>query len=330
MTNKYPVSIVVPVFNAENFIERCAESLFCQTLNNVEFIFVDDCTPDSSISVLEKVIARHPDLKEAIQVIHNAENLKQSGSRRVGLQAATGEYILYVDADDWIEPEMAEQLYLAAKKNRADMVACELILEQKNGRIPLHYPEHIIQENSDFSKETLEEHYALFSSLWTKLIRRELLLKNEIILDRNITQFEDTAVVFFLRTTGKNFTRIHGTYYHYELRNEKSISRTMTFEKIMERVSAVEKCKDFLSNHQLTERYQNTLRLLEFTSKMDLVLLPETFRPADWRRIFPESSDLYRTYPNLSRFTRVLFAVVYHRLDWCAKMLCKLRRELKK
>ena len=96
------VSVIVPVYGVEKYIERCARSLFEQTLDDMEFIFVDDCTKDESIEVLKRVIDLYPVRKDQVKIIHHAVNKGLSRARETGVNAATGDYIGHCDSDDWV------------------------------------------------------------------------------------------------------------------------------------------------------------------------------------------------------------------------------------
>lgn len=101
------ISIIVPVYNAERAIERCAKSLMGQTLQDVEIIFVDDCSTDGSFAIITQLTK---DDNRCV-MLHNKVNMGCPSSRKVGLKAATGDYIIACDADDWVEPDFCETLY---------------------------------------------------------------------------------------------------------------------------------------------------------------------------------------------------------------------------
>ena len=96
----YKVSILVPVHNVEKFIEKCARSLFEQTYENLEYVFVDDCSPDKSMDVLERVVDEYPTRKSQIKVVRNAVNKGASESKNIAVANATGEFVSFVDSDD--------------------------------------------------------------------------------------------------------------------------------------------------------------------------------------------------------------------------------------
>lgn len=110
MRNK--VSIIVPIYGVEKYIERCARSLFEQSFKDIEYIFVNDCTTDASMSILASVIRDYPGYN--IHIINKKTNEGLPQARKTGVIASTGEYIMHVDSDDWLEPKAIEKLYLMA------------------------------------------------------------------------------------------------------------------------------------------------------------------------------------------------------------------------
>ena len=115
------VSVVIPVFKVRNFIERCATSLFEQTLEDVEYIFVDDASPDDSIEILKECLERYPKRKAQVQILTHEQNKGLPAARNTGLAVATGEYVFHCDSDDWVESTMLEDLYVTAIQNSADI-----------------------------------------------------------------------------------------------------------------------------------------------------------------------------------------------------------------
>lgn len=132
---KYKVSVIVPIYGVEKFIGRCVETLMRQTLKEIEYIFVNDATPDRSIENLHEVLTRYPDRQDSVVIIVNKMNKGLPASRNIGLQMAKGEYIFHCDSDDFVEPDMLEVLYTEAVKEQADIVWCDWFLSfEKNER----------------------------------------------------------------------------------------------------------------------------------------------------------------------------------------------------
>ena len=117
------VSVCIPVYGVEKYIERCARSLFEQTMTDgIEFIFVNDCTTDKSIEILERILAEYPGRQAQTKIIHHATNKGLVAARNTGLAHATGDYIIHCDSDDWVDLNFYESLYKKAVETGADVV----------------------------------------------------------------------------------------------------------------------------------------------------------------------------------------------------------------
>ena len=132
---KYKVSILIPVYNSEKYIQKCARTVFAQTLKEVEYVFVDDGSTDSGIDLLLQEIQKFPERFNDICIIRHERNRGISAARQTAFDRASGEYILAMDSDDYIEPEMLEQLYNEALVSGADIVFCDFVSETENKSI---------------------------------------------------------------------------------------------------------------------------------------------------------------------------------------------------
>ena len=111
MMSDVKVSVIVPVYKVEQYIEKCVRSLMEQTMKEgIEFIFINDCTPDDSMQILESVVGEYPDRADQVVIWNNSSNVGVSESRRKGIELAKGEYIGWCDSDDWCEKEMFEKM----------------------------------------------------------------------------------------------------------------------------------------------------------------------------------------------------------------------------
>lgn len=122
---KPTVTVIIPVYGVENYIERCAKSLFEQSLDNIEYIFVNDCTPDNSIVVLQNVIEQYPTRKEFVKILNHKQNQGLPAARQTGLKVATGDYVIHCDSDDWVDLDLYESMYNTALENNLDVVCCD-------------------------------------------------------------------------------------------------------------------------------------------------------------------------------------------------------------
>ena len=193
------VSVIIPIYKVEAFIERCAATLMEQTLPEVEYIFVDDATPDNSIVVLEEVIARYPHRKDQVRIVRHAENKGLPAARNTGLALATGEYIFHCDSDDYVELAMLEEMYNTAKERDADIVWCDWYLTfAKNER-------YMKQPSYETPLEALKAMLsgAMKYNVWNKLVKRSLYVDNNIQLPAGYGMGEDMTMMMLFANAQK-------------------------------------------------------------------------------------------------------------------------------
>ena len=181
------VSVIVPVYNTEKYLEECIRSLTEQTLSSLELIFVDDGSTDASPKILERYRARDP---EHIRVI-TQKNAGQGKARNVGLAAATGEYVGFVDSDDYVDRRMYAAMYTRAGSEELDLVECDF-----------HYLEEDGREKRSYGS----------AAPWNKLIRRRLLTDNDIWFPEGYI-YEDTSFYLKLRPFVKKQAKMLGAVY---------------------------------------------------------------------------------------------------------------------
>lgn len=202
------VSIIVPVYNVERYLPRCLDSLVGQTLRDVEIICVDDESPDRSLSILERYAARDGRIR-----IISQKNKRQGGARNTGLDAARGEWVAFIDSDDWIDARYMELMYEATLRHDVDVVCCSVLKERGRRR---KWNVHYVREECFAG---VQEKFAAACcppnfNTTNKLYRREALLRSGIRF-REHAVYEDVA--FQARTLcalGPMVT-LPGPVYHY-------------------------------------------------------------------------------------------------------------------
>jgi glycosyltransferase involved in cell wall biosynthesis len=216
------VSVLVPVYGTEAYIERCAISLFEQDYENVEFIFVNDCTNDSSIIILRDVIARYPHRIGQIRIIDHLCNQGLAAARRTALMYATGEYILNVDSDDFLEPLCLSTIMNMAVKSNTDIVYFDYY-KYNNGYRHIVRQKKIV-DNIEYIKLILE--LDLAACVWNKLIRRELYIDNGILPVVGVDTGEDLITTVPLIYKTKKILYVDTPLYNY-VYNPKSYTNNI-------------------------------------------------------------------------------------------------------
>ncbi|MBR3500040.1 MAG: glycosyltransferase family 2 protein [Bacteroidales bacterium] len=221
------VSLIVPIYKVEKYIEQCARSVLGQSWPSIQFIFVDDCSPDSSIDILESLIEREfASLKDRIQIIRKPVNEGLPQARKSGIAAATGDYILHVDADDWIEPDAVEKLALKAGETGADVVYFFAWKEFGDGRSRVITDKEFATPQ-DFADAVLvhDAHPSVVLKFW-----RRTLFSPEIFFPR-YGQAEDMVQSLQLLDRAKKAVRLPEPLYHYRRSDSDAMSRSKRARK---------------------------------------------------------------------------------------------------
>lgn len=216
------ISIIIPIYGTESYIEKCARSLFEQTLDNIEYLFIDDCTPDNSIEILKKIISEYPQRQEQSWILKMPVNSGQAKVREYGIKQATGEFVAHCDSDDWVDKGMYEALYNQAKKDGADVAVCPF-LESDGINPPTSlacFP--FVKDGLLTNKLSCWENEG---SLCNKIFKRELY--NNAITYPKDNMGEDMCLVYQLIYYCKKVSFVPDVHY-YIYRNPASITRTPT------------------------------------------------------------------------------------------------------
>lgn len=209
---KVEVSIIIPVYNSGKYLVKCLDSILKQEKCNIEIIIINDGSTDNS----HKIIEEYQILDSRIIYLYK-DNGGLSSARNAGIKLATGEYILHVDSDDWIEKDYCIDSYLFAKKNGLDIVITDMYTDYSNGDSKYTFG---VKNNK---KQIMDYLYVLdlwcnndlISNCCNKLIKRELYLKNKIMHPENITLGEDLVTTIRLIAKSSKIGSLKKPYYHY-------------------------------------------------------------------------------------------------------------------
>lgn len=222
MQKYYKISVIVPMYNVEKYITKCAQSLFEQTLDNIEYIFVDDGSTDSTIIVLKNILERYPNKKNCVRIVQHDKNKGVSSARNTGLKYAQGAYIYYCDADDYLERNMLEQLYNTANRTDADMVWCDFYMDFKDDT---KYCSAVTAEND---KITLLKKY--ISHGWNtpcnSIVKRQIYTENNLYSDEGYNFCEDYGLMVRAMFFANSYAYVKQALYHYNRTNTNSLVNT--------------------------------------------------------------------------------------------------------
>ena len=285
----YKVSVVIPVFNAGEYIECCARSLFEQTLDSIEYIFVNDCSTDNSMDVLHKVLGEYPQRKEHVIVVNHTTNTGQSGARKDGMNIASGEYIIHCDADDWVDLEMYECMYNKAVTDNVEAVCCDIVLERKNSSKVLRY--NTRYEDHELMYRCVVPISVEYFSMCNRLVSRNVFERYTIQPFEGVNMWDDVGLSVRVRYYVNSTSVINKAFYHYNRKNSISTTKRPLLDRVREQSLCINCIEDFFKKEHSWDKYRYFISNLKVLAKRELF-----FYDADlWINIFKESrEDLWK------------------------------------
>lgn len=267
--NKCKLSIIVPVYGVEKYIDKCLNSLVKQSLKEIEIIVVNDGTKDNSQKIVDKYVKKYPDkIKSYIK-----ENGGQGSARNYGLKKATGEYIGYVDSDDFVEKDMYKKLYNKAKENNYDIVVCG------NYNVSEDYQNKNIDAFINNYNTDLENIFFGKMAVWNKIYKRDILIKNKLEFKEKVW-YEDLAFTLKAIMNSNTFAFIDEPLYDYLIRE----GSTMNNSNVQRNLEILDAFNDILSYIQHNKKE-------EYFSKIEFLAIDHIYISAIVRVLKAEADD---------------------------------------
>ena len=309
------VTVIIPVFNVSAFIRRCVQALMNQTLKEVQYIFVDDASPDDSVEIIRKELESFPERKADVSIVSHEKNRGLPAARNTGLARAEGEYIYHCDSDDWIEPDMLEKLYAAAKERDADIAYCDFFLSfEKNER-------YMSNPSFDNAKEMLKKGFLsgrMKYNVWNKLVRKSLYDDNRIDFPEGHPMGEDMTMIQLAAVADK-VSYVPEALYHYVKLNEGAYSNSYSHKKLDDIRYNVDRTVYFL-----TEKFGNSLdkeiSLFKLSIKLPFLMTGDKELFNLWREWYPEADEYVNSDSGLPVRTRFLQQMAAKGQWWFVKL----------
>ena len=252
------VSILTPVYGVEKYIEQCARSLFEQSYAQIEYIFVDDCTKDKSISILESVMRQYPERAQQVKILHHSHNKGVGAARQTALMAARGEYVMFADSDDFLPKDAVENLVEKAMVSNADLIDGGYTewQEEQADALP-QMPLHIAKEK--YLKLLLCQNI-IPNRLWGRMYKRSLIMEHEIFFLEGIDYAEDlfwNAQFLFYG----NRIWIDRLVYYYRTDNIHSYNHHISEKNLLSYCKSSHLLIDFFLQHDVAHRYRRAIEI---------------------------------------------------------------------
>lgn len=237
------VSVILPVYGVAKYIEKCAQSLLEQTLDDMEFLFVDDHGPDNSIELVKKLIAGHP-REQQFRFLKPEHNMGAGLARNFAIPQATGEYIAFVDSDDWVEPTMFEELYNeATRQGGADLCCCQVQKDYMDGQ-PSDVVANPVVESGIFDKVKKEYFLARYVSMFSSFLLKRSMVEQYQIRFPEERCADDSYFIGCCLMTAVSIARVDKPFYHYIIR-PGSVTTTKDSTKYQKRLAVFAKLMNF-------------------------------------------------------------------------------------
>lgn len=253
--NEYKVTVIVPVYNAENYIKKCISSLFSQTLKNVEYIFINDASTDKSFEIVKDEVSRSK-IKDDIILIENKVNLGVAKTRQKGLDIASGKYVIQIDSDDYIDNNMLSILYNLAESTNADVAVCDYHISFLNGKNK-HIIESYTQDSYTNTKNILLG--KIHPSFGNSMIKRKFYQSNSITLSGDINMGEDYEFMLKIFSQTNKVSYISKPLLYYTQYNMNSMTKTMNKSHIQNIIVSIDIFENIIkkTNLNLEEEFKS-------------------------------------------------------------------------
>ena len=288
------ISVIVPVYKVSDYIERSAGSLFDQDFPYAEFIFVDDCTPDDSIEKLERLVEKRK-LSDRVTIARHTVNRGLPSARNTGLDIATGKYVINIDSDDWVEPDMLEKMHARITDGDHDIVWSDFYIEKS--------------DHTRYSNQAGDEdpHACLRRILrgqmggyvWNKMIRRNLFTENGVRFPDGINMWEDVATILRLFWHARSVAYLPPPFARYVNYNTNSYTKQKNPVVHHNMQQAVALLEDFLRANGAGDIADNDLNYLKITVKNSLLSDGDPRDRRKHARQYPEATPFIMSYKTM-------------------------------
>lgn len=278
--NRPLVTVIVPIYKVEKYIGYCAESLFAQTYSEIEYIFVNDCTPDKSVDIVRAVLEKYPERKLHVRFINNMINQGLAYCRNIGVSHAQGEYLMHVDSDDYVAKDAVENLLGTALRENADIVVSNFFLVTQTGikNDILAYPD----DKDIYLKKILQRDLRV--GVCGKFLKRKLYTEHGIEVPAGI-DFGEDMVTFPRLVYYANKIALSSPFYYYNQLNIHSYTKHVGEKTILSVIRTEQVLREFFRDKFEKDTLENLLDV--YRQKMRAELL------------FNTSPNLRKKYRNL-------------------------------
>ena len=308
------ISIIVPIYNIEKFLPCCIDSILAQTFTEWELILVDDGSSDTCGSICDEYATKDG----RIRVIHKP-NGGLTSARNAGLVMASGEWVMYLDGDDWIEPEMLELLLQKGEETGADIVMGDFLFAYPDRDVPYRLPDW------DDCKTTSLNRYitSVWTCVWGGIHRRSLYEEHQLQSPQGVTYCEDFHLIVRLCYFARKVVNVHRPFYHYR-QQEGSVIHNLNKKTERDEQWVYQDIIRFFKEQGVYDDYRKTMCWRMLKATQELVL-----DKSDWKafqEMVPEKKHYIWDCPYINRKLKINKWCLTHHLSWISLLMLNLRK----
>ena len=296
--NTPKISVIVPFYRVAPFVERCTRSLMEQTLADVEFIFVDDASPDESRAIIERVTAEYT---RDVKILTHQHNQGLPAARNTGLAEATGDFIYHCDSDDYLEPTMLEEMIGTAREENADFVYCDFFLDFGSSRRVMVNPDYT--EPEQMIKEGFLAGLMKYN-VWNKLVARRLYTESGFQFPAGHGMGEDMTMIL-LATFATRTSHVAKPLYHYLKLNGNAYSNTFSQRHLDDIRHNATRTLEYLSSWDVDDK-ERYLAFFKLNIKLPFLFSNDWSQYDLWKNWYPEANRFIQQNTHQPRRTRMV------------------------
>ena len=292
------ITVIIPVYKVERFAERCARSLMEQDFHDVEFIFVDDASPDGSMEIIRRVCEEYD---RDVKYLTHEVNKGLPAARNTGMAVAKGEFIYQCDSDDYLEPTLLKDLYEAATKEGADFAYCDFYLDFGTSKKYMTNPEFTDPERmikEGFLAGTMKY------NVWNKLVKKELYDRDGLSFPEGHPMGEDMTMIA-VAMGATRCVHVPKALYHYMRTNSEAYTSALSQKRLDDIRSNVDRTIGFLSEWEVADK-ERFIEYFKLSVKLPFLFSGDKGQYNLWTEWYPEANSYIDTVPFIPRRTKMV------------------------
>lgn len=313
------ISVIVPVYNAEKYLQRCVDSILAQTFVDFELLLINDGSKDGSGAICDEYAVKD----SRIRVFHK-ENGGPSSARNMGIDKAEGEWITFVDSDDWVEKNAYEKIITQAEMQNPDIVLFDFKMIFNGGVQEYHFA--MYNEN----KTILLQNYIkyVWTTLWAMMVKRDLFISNTLKLPEHLSYCEDFWLSIRLLHYAKSINYLPNALYCYNVTNCESIIHTLNRKTESEERKAYLETIEFFEKEGVEDLYKKEMSWRILKSTHDSALYPDRYN--EFLRTHPESHKYIWSCPYVNFKSKCIMSLLRFRFTRpLGILLIRLRKSIR-